>query len=54
MPDLEIEQHDWLYSIGYEIKAKFCHLINLLSVNLLVCHEIKINSDEVIKEYFGG
>lgn len=39
--------------MGYETKVVFCHPINLLSVNLLVCYKIEINSDEVIKEYFG-
>lgn len=54
VPHLEIEQRGWLFSIGYEIKVRFCCLINVLSVNLLVCHEIKINSDKAIKDYFGG
>lgn len=36
------------------MKVRFCCLINLLAVNLLVCYEIKVNSDEAIKEYFGG
>lgn len=43
-----------LHRMGCEVKVRFCCLINLLSVNLLVCYEIKVNSDEVIKEYFGG
>lgn len=36
------------------MKVRFCCLINLLSVNLLVGYEIKVNSDEVIKEHSGG
>lgn len=39
--------------MGSETKVEFCHPINLLSVNLFVCYEMKINSDEVTKEYFG-
>lgn len=54
VPDSEVEQRDWLYRIGCEVKVRFCCLINLLSVNLLVGYEIKVNSDEVIKEYLGG
>lgn len=47
-------ERDWLYRIGCEVKVSCCCLINLLSVSLLVCYEIKVNSDEVIKEYLGG
>lgn len=54
VPLSEAQQRHWLHRMGCEVKVRFCCLINLLSVNLLVCYEIKVNSDEVIKEYFGG
>lgn len=54
VPLSEAQQRHWLYRVGCEVKVRFCCLINLLSLNLLVCYEIKVNSDEVIKEYYSG